>query len=92
MTDLHAINCTNTEKNIHKTLQYTCQQCTHHLHYPVCITDMDNLAIVQKKRRYNQCGTIKISQLCDENAEKPEQCGHHFVGLVELGTKVVTSK
>jgi len=53
---------------------------------------MDNLAIFQKKRRYNQCGTIKISQLCDENAEKPEQCGHHFVGLVELGTKVVTSK
>jgi len=87
MTDLHAINCTNNENNIHKTLQYSCQQCTHHLHYPVCITDMDNLAIFQKKRRYNQCGTIKISQLCDENAEKPEQCGVISYGLLSLVQK-----
>ena len=40
-----------------------------------------------EKRRYNQCGTIKISQLCDENAEKPEQCGVISYGLLSLVQK-----
>jgi len=81
----------STAQILNTTFTKLCSTVVSNAHI-ICITQYALLTWTillssRKKRRYNQCGTIKISQLCDENAEKPEQCGVISYGLLSLVQK-----